>query len=179
MWRIGIVLMTGVLALSPKTAFATVYTFQDTESSALSVTPVSFSFSLDTATATTTTTVNGSSTIFSNVVITDNGTSSSGNSAAASFTTDLASPLFFWVDTSLMPFYSGSGTGIVFNTGTFAIADGATDGEGTLIISSGSAGPVSVTPEPAPWLLLLTGGTMIPAFRISAAGRLRESKPAA
>ena len=61
-----------------------------------------------------------------------------------------------------MPFYSGSGTGIVFNAGTFDIADGATEGEGTLIISSGSAGPVSATSEPAAWLLLLTGATMIP-----------------
>ena len=49
-----------------------------------------------------------------------------------------------------MPFYSGSGTGIVFNAGTFDIADGATEGEGTLIISSGSAGRSLQLPSPRP-----------------------------
>ena len=154
MWRFGIVIAAAAMILSSGLASATVYTFQDTETSALSSSPVSFDFSLDTATAG----VSAGGATFDDVAIDENGTASEGNSVVASFTTDLSSgSLFFWVDTSTEPFYSGSGTGIAFNTGTFAIADGLTDGEGTLTIS---AGAVSATPEPATWMLLLSGGAV-------------------
>ena len=151
MRRFGVVLTIGWMMALPVAASATVYTFQDMETSALSPLPVSFSFSLDTALAEVT---NGNDATFSNVAITQNGTTVAGNTVGASFGTNLSSPLFFLIDTSTTPFYSGLGTGIVFNTGSFAIADGATDGEGTLTISSDAVAP---TPEPATWALLLTG----------------------
>ena len=169
MWRFSIAVLAASMTLLPKTASATAYNFSATEMSALSPSPVSFTFSLDTTTANLT----GNSTAFNNVSIRENGTLFSGNSVAASFATDLSSPLFFFVDTSLENFYSGSGTNITFNTGTFAIADGATDGEGTLTISSV---PVSPVPEPTTWTLLFTGLAMIFAAlrfkRSSEAGRL-------
>ena len=151
MLRFGIVLAAASMTLLPMSASATVYNFQDTETSALSPSPVSFSFSLDTATAA------GSSTgtTFNNITINENGTLFSGDSVEATFTTDLGSPLFFLIDTGSEPFYSGSGTGITFNVGTFPIANGAKDGEGTLTISANSVSPV---PEPATWTLLLVGG---------------------
>lgn len=156
MWRISIAVLAASMTLLPNTASAAAYSFSATEMSALSPSPVSFTFSLDTTTANLT--ANG--TTFNNVSITENGTLFPGKSVGASFTTDVSSPLFFFVDTSLQPFYSGSGTGITFNTGTFAIADGLTDGEGTLTIS---AAPVSPVPEPAPWTLLFTGLAMTAA----------------
>ena len=169
MWRFSIVVLAASITLLPKTASATAYSFSATETSALSPSPVSFTFSLDTTTANLT----GSGTAFNNVSIRENGTLFSGNSVGASFTTNLSSPLFFFVDTSLGPFYSGSGTNIIFNVGTFAIADGETDGEGTLTIS---AVPVSPVPEPTAWVLLFTGLAMTFAAlrfkRSSEAGRL-------
>ena len=168
MWRFVIATMATAMALSPSLASATVYTFQDTETSALSSSPVSFSFTLDTATAAASGSGITLATLFNGVSIEENGIPTSG-SVDATFTTDLSSPLFFWVDTSLEPFYAGSGTGIAFNTGTFAIADGLTDGEGTLTIS---ASPVAPTPEPAPWLLLLTGAAgAVTASRLSRRSR--------
>ena len=146
------------MALLPNVASATVYNFNATETSALSPGPVTFSFSLDTTMAQ----ANAGTTSFSNVSISENGTAFPGNTISAQFGTDLASPLFFLIDTSPDPFYTGSGTGITFNTATFAIADGATDGEGTLTISTG---PSSPTPEPATWTLLLTGGAAAASAR--------------
>ena len=156
MWHFRTILAAASVTLSPYVASATVFNFHDTETSALSLSPVSFSFSLDTATATP----NGASTTFNGVLIDENGTLTPRNSVGASYTTNLSSPLFFLVDTSSLPFYSGSGTGIRFNTGTFAIADGATDGEGILTISANTTSPV---PEPATWDLLLTGGAIAAA----------------
>ena len=161
MWRFGIIVVAASMAFVPKTASATVYSFSDTETSALSPSPVTFTFSLNTAADTVT--ANGTS--FNNVPILRNGTLFASNSVGASFTTNLSSPLFFFVDTSLVPFYSGAGTNLSFNIGTFAIADGANDGEGTLTIS---AVPVSPVPEPATWTLLFTGLAMTAAaFRFS------------
>ncbi len=153
MWRFPMVVLAASMMLLPKTASATAYSFSATETSALSSSPVNFTFSLDTTTATST--ANG--TAFNNVSIRENGTLFSGDSIGASFTTNLSSPLFFFVDTSLGPFYSGSGTNLVFHVGTFAIADGYTDGEGTLTVS---ADPVSPVPEPTAWTLLFTGLAM-------------------
>ncbi len=166
MLRSGLLLAISSMMLLPTMASATVYTFQATETSALSPSPVDFSFVLNTATAVG----NASGTTFNDVAIDENGTVTTGNSVGASFTTDLSSPLFFWIDTSvpLVPFYSGSGTGLTFNTGTFAIADGLTDGEGTLTLSGGPASP---TPEPESWVLLCTGGAMA-----LAAGRFSRSR---
>ncbi len=161
--HLGWMVAAACLTLAPQLASATVYSFQDTEVSALSPSPVTFAFSLDTATAL----ASASGTTFNGVTIDENGTTSAGNSLEASFTTDLASSLFFWVDTSTTPFYTGTGTGLTFNTGTFAIADGLTDGEGTLTITSASSTPVSPTPEPATWMLLLTGGAMAVVARRS------------
>lgn len=131
--------------------------------SALSPSPVDFSFALHSATAV----CSASGTAFNDIVIDENGTFVSGNSIGATSQTTLSSPLFFWIDTSLEPLYSGSGTGITFNPGTFAIVDGATDGEGTLAISANSTSP---TPEAATWALLLTGAAMA-----LAAGRFTRS----
>ncbi len=167
MWRLGIAIAALLTTLLPKVASATVYTFHDTETSALSPSPVTFTFSLDTASAV----VAAGGATFQNVSINENGTLFPGDSIGASFTTDLSSPLFFWIDTGLTAFYAGSGTGIVFNVGTFPIADGLTDGEGTLIVSAGTASPV---PEPASWTLLLAGcSTAVAARRVS--GMLRAS----
>ena len=161
MGRCETVLLAAAMTLLPRVAAATVFNFYDTETSALSPTPQSFMFSLDTATAVG----DASGTTFNNVSITDNGATISGNTIGASFTTYLSSPLFFLIDTGLQPFYSGVGTGITFNVGSFPVADGATDGEGTLTISAGTAPPV---PEPATWTLLLTGcSTLAAAGRFS------------
>ncbi len=171
MWRFRIVIVAAALILSSRLASATVYTFQDTETSALSPSPVSFDFSLSTETAG----ASAGGATFNDVAIDENGTSSAANSVVASFTTNLSSgSLFFWVDTSTEPFYSGSGNGIVFNTDTFAIADGLTDGEGTLTIS---AGAVSATPEPATWVLFLSGGA-VAAVAGCASRRLKANNAA-
>jgi hypothetical protein len=166
MWRSGIMIAAALLTLLPTVASATVYTFHDTESSALSPSPVIYTFSLDTTVAVG----SAGGATFNNVVIDENGAPSSGNSIGATFGTYLGSPLFFLIDTSLEPFYSGSGTGINFNAGTFSIADGATDGEGILTIS---ANAVSPAPEPASWTLMLTGG----ALAAAAGCFYRKSKP--
>ena len=160
MRRFGLVVAIASMALLPEMALATVYGFQDTETSGLSPVPVSFTFSLDTATAGN----SGDATSFNNVAISENGVLSSGNTVDASFATNLSSPLFFFVDTALQPFYSGSGTSISFNPGTFAIADGATDAEGTLTISAASA---SAVPEPATWALLFAGIAITAVLRLS------------
>ena len=160
MRRFGLVVAIASMTLLPEMALATVYGFQDTETSGLSPVPVSFTFSLDTATAGN----SGDATSFNNVAISENGVLSSGNTVDASFATNLSSPLFFFVDTALQPFYSGSGTSISFNPGTFAIADGLTDAEGTLTISAASA---SAVPEPATWALLFAGAAMTAALRLS------------
>ena len=159
MWRSRIVLAAALMTLLSGVASATVYTFQSTDTSALSPNPVSFSFSLDTATAVS----SGNGATFNNVSIIRNGVSSSGNSITAAFGTEIESPLFALIDTSSLmePFYSGAGSGIVFNLATFAIAEGFTDGEGTLTIASNAVSPV---PEPATWTLLLTGGAIAAAW---------------
>ena len=146
MWYVGrLAAITAILL--PNLASATVYEFHSTETSALSSSPTSFDFALDTTLAS----VAGGATSFSNITISKNGVPAPGNTVQASFTTDIASPLFFLVDTSLVPFYSGTGVNIAFNPGTFAIADGLTDGEGTLAISSPSV------PEPPAWALVSSG----------------------
>ena len=150
--RLGMIVAAGAITLLPRIASATVYNFQSTESSALS-SSTSFSFSLNTAAAV----INANGTGFNNITITKNGTSISGNSVEATFTTSLGSGrLFFFTDTNTptLPFYSGSGTDISFDSGTFEIADGLTDGEGTLTIA---AVPISAVPEPATWAVLFAG----------------------
>lgn len=165
--RYGILVATALMTLLPKLAVATTYNFNATETSGLSPSPVNFTFALDTATATS----GANGTTFSNVTIDENGTPIPGNSVGASFTTYLSSPLFFLIDTDTTPFYSGTGSGIAFNVGTFAIADGATDGEGTLSITTASA-----VPEPATWGLLLAGALLLPVvLRSSPAARKRVS----
>ncbi len=134
-------------------ALASVYNFQATETSALSPSTTTFDFSLDTSGAT----FAAGTTTFNGVAISENGTTFPNNIVGTSFNTNLSSPLFFFVDTdpTMLSFSSGTGSGIVFNTGTFAIADGATDGEGTLTISaSPTASPV---PEPSTWSLMIVG----------------------
>ena len=145
-----------VAVVMPAHAMAAVYDFQSTEISALSPLPVTFSFSINTSDAV----LNSSGfTDFPNVSINDSGTVSTGNTVGASFNTDLSSSLFFLIDTSTIPFSSGAGTSILFNTGTFAIADGATDAEGQLTISSASAVPS--VPEPSTLALMAAGVSMI------------------
>ncbi len=158
------ILAAHLMTLLPKVASATVYNFNATEMSALSPVPVSFVFSLDTSTAY----VDSGVTMFNNIRIDENGTTSFGNTVGAQYGTDLGSPLFFLIDTGLQPFYLGSGPGITFNVGSFPIADGATDGEGTVNISAGNTSPV---PEPATWTLLLTGSAAAGAARLKLLGR--------
>ena len=133
----------------PAPALATVYDFQSTETSALSPSPVSFAFSLNTSEAV----FSAGATNFNNVSIDENGASIPGNTVGIPFDTNISSPLFFLVDTATTPFSSGTGPAITFNTGTFAIADGATDGEGHLTISS--------IPEPSTVSLMAAGLSMI------------------
>ena len=135
-------------ALSSTVAAAAIYTFDATETSALSPSPVAFNFSVDTASAF----VNGVATSFNDVTISKNGVPSMGNTVNATYTTSLASPLFYLIDTDTRPFYSGIGAAIRFHQGSFAVADGATDGEGTLTISGTSA-----VPEPAAWGFMIIG----------------------
>ena len=160
MYRSGIMIAAALTVASPRIASATAYDFSAVETSALSASPETFSFSLDTATAGASS--GGAS--FSNVTITENGRPIVGNTLTASFTTNLASPLFFFVDTSpsTVPFYTGTGSGIVFNTGSFAIAEGLTEGEGTLTIAAASD---SAVPEPATWAVLLAGLALMAAGR--------------
>ncbi len=147
------------LAALTHVASATIYNFNATETSALSPSPVTFSFSLDTATASLTP---AGATTFSNISITEDGKTIAKNTIGAEFGTNISSPLFFWIDTGLNSFYTGSGTGIAFNLASFPIADGVTDGEGTLKITSTAPAP---TPEPASWVLLLTGCTAAASVR--------------
>ncbi len=147
------VVLTGLMMVLPRLAAATTYNFSASEVSALSPSPVSFAFALDTATAA----VRANGATFSDITIMENGTPVTANSVGAQYGTDLSSPLFFWIDTSLTPFYSVAGADLVFNTGTFAIADGATDGEGTLVISQAGN---SAVPEPATWGLLFAGSLL-------------------
>ena len=167
MWSFRLAMAIAAMTLIPKLASATTYNFQATETSALSPSPVSFTFSLDTSTAYLSPT---GSTTFLNVPVEENSATFPGNTVDAEFGTDLSSPLFFLIDTSSTPFTSGSGAAIIFNIGSFAIADGATDGEGTLQISSTPAAP---TPEPSTWILLLTGSAA-PAFARRLSWRSRE-----
>lgn len=139
------------LVLLPGSAFATLYNFSSTESSALG--SPAFSFTLDTSTAVNT----GNGTSFPKVTINDSGVLTMGNTVSLVTPTELASPGFFFIDTDVpgpKPFSAGTGTDTVFNVGTFSIADGLTDGEGTLIISNAL---VSAVPEPSTWLLMITG----------------------
>lgn len=154
MSSLRLALAAAALTLLPTFASATSYSFQATEMSALSPSSVTFTFSLDTATASLSP---SGGTLFNNVSITENGMTVAGNNVFAQYGTDLGSTLFFFIDTSLQPFFTGSGTEISFNIGTFAIADGATDGEGTLQISSNASPAPSATPEPSSLALLGTG----------------------
>ena len=161
MHRSGMMVAAALTMASPGIASATAYTFSEAEISALG--SETFTFSLDTATAGNSS--GGAS--FSNITITANGRPSAGQTVTASFTTNLSSgSLFFLVDTSTTPFYTGTGTGITFNTGTFAIADGLTDGEGTLTVAA--AAPV---PEPATWAVLLGGLAVATAAGIARRAR--------
>ena len=166
--RYGMLVATALMTLLPKLAHGTTFNFNATETSALSPVPVNFTFALDTAAAER----GAGGTVFDNVTIGENGTLVPGNSVGASFGTYLSSPLFFLIDTDSSPFYTGAGSGLVFNVGTFKIADGATDGEGTLSISEASA---SAVPEPATWVLLFGGGLLAPVMlRSSGATRKRD-----
>ena len=146
MRRFGTTFVALMAFALPVRAVATVFDFSATEKSALSPSPVTFDFALNTSSAMLSP---SGPTDFFNVAIFENGTLSSGNTISAQFGTDLGSPLFFLIDTSPSAFFSGSGSGITFNVGNFNIADGATDGEGTLNIA--------VVSEPASWLFLLCG----------------------
>lgn len=153
MRSISLVTAALVTTLFSGHALASVYNFQATETSALSPSATMFNFSLDTSVAT----LVAGTTNFGGVAISKNGTTVPNNTVGIPFNTNISSPLFFFVDTdpTMHSFSSGTGSGIVFNTGTFAIADGATDGEGTLTISAiPTASPV---PEPSTWSLMIIG----------------------
>lgn len=140
-------------------ATATIYTFHSTEVSALSATPATFDFNLDTASAVAdANALFGSPTTFGGVTINTNGAPVLGNTVKTSFGTQLSSPLFSFISTDSGPFYTGSGTDINFNTGNFTIASQFTNGIGTLTISEVAA---SAVPEPATWLLMFGGIGMV------------------
>ena len=136
--------------LLPRVALADVFDFHSVEISALG--SPTFDFSLDTASAVSTT----SGFSFSDVTILKDGTASTGNTVGAAYGVNLSSPSFFLVNTdpSGTPFYLVNGSHLSFNSGTFAIADGATDGEGTLTITNST---VSAAPEPSAWILMIIG----------------------
>lgn len=165
---IAIAAAATLLAL-PQLAAAEVFSFHSTETSALG-SPV-YDFSLDTSKAT----VAAEGFNFADVTISKDGVATTGNSVGAAYGTNISSPLFFYVDTdpSSKPFYTLDSNGLVFNTGAFSIADGNTDGEGTLTISGS---PVSAAPEPGAWTLLIAGvACMGAALRFS---RRRQGTPA-
>ena len=142
---------TACIALLPGSAFATIYDFQSSEMSALG--SPTYSFALDTSNAA----ANGTGTSFSGVTIDDSGTVTTGNTVSFPASTELSGPSFFFVDTDVpgpKSFGQGSGKDVTFNVGTFSIADGFTEGKGTLNISSDS---VSAAPEPSAWLLMFAG----------------------
>lgn len=159
MRRYGILAALAGMAL-PQAALAQIYTFHSTELSALSPSPSVFDFTLDAATATAI----AAGTSFGNVTISHNGVATTGNTLTASFGTNIGGSPFFLVDTSpdsaTRPFYSGSGPAITFNPGVFAIADGLTNGKGTLTIG---AVAVSAVPEATTWAAMLLGFGLIGA----------------
>ncbi len=137
-------------AVLPSSAFAAVYDFSSTETSALG--SPSYSFDIDTSTGI----ASGGATLFSNVTIDDSGVSSSGNTVTFASPTELGSSSFFFIDTDTptKDFGAGAGPAVIFNPGIYKIADGETDGEGSLVISQVG---VSAAPEPSTWLLMLAG----------------------
>ena len=137
-------------AVLPSSAFAAVYDFSSTETSALG--SPSYSFNIDTSTGV----ANGGVTMFSNVTIDDSGVSSSGNIVTFASPTELGSSSFFFIDTDTptKDFGAGAGPAVIFNPGTYKIADGETDGEGSLVISQAG---VSAAPEPSTWFLMFAG----------------------
>ena len=142
---------TACLVLLPGGAFAAIYNFQSSETSALG--DPTYSFALNTAD----TISNGSETSFSGVTIDDSGTTTIGNMVSFLTPTELSGPSFFFVDTDApgpKAFGEGLGTNTTFNPGAFSIADGFTEGEGTLDISNISS---SAAPEPSTWLLMIAG----------------------
>ena len=149
MWLVSAIVCAFAI---PGSALATVYDFRSTEMSALG--NPAFSFVLDTSKAA----YDMGVTTFTGVTITQDGVPSAGDSVFIPDTTDIGSPLFFFIDTDVpvtKAFDSGAGTGITFNAGTYSIADGAKDGEGTLTISA--------APEPTTWALMIAGVGMIGA----------------
>ncbi len=139
---------TAALTFLPALASASIYDFKSTETSALG--NPAYSFALDTSQAHD----SGGVTSFTNVTIDKNGVPDAGNTVTLVSSDEVASPLFFFIDTDVpnpKPFYSGSGTTTTFNVRTFSIADGFTDGEGSLVISA------ATVPEPGTWLLMLVG----------------------
>ena len=151
MRKLWLIAAVASIAVVPEIAFSAVYDFSSTETSALG--DPAYTFSLDTSKAVL---ANGV-TSFSGVTIDDSGTTSTGNTISLVSPTTISGPSFFFIDTDVptpKPLFSGSGTDTVFNTGSFSIADGFTEGEGVLTISEGS---VSAAPEPNNWLLMFAG----------------------
>ena len=136
---------------APTGAVAAVYSFTSNEVSAIG--DPSYSFQLNTASGVE----SSDGTTFSDVTIDDDGETSTGNTISFSSPTQLGSPLFFFSDTDVpgpVAFGSGSGADVIFNVGSYKVADGFTEGAGTLTISGSS---VSAAPEPSAWLLLFAG----------------------
>ena len=137
----------------PGSALAKVYDFHSTETSAVG--NPTFSFSLDTTQAEEISGV----TSFSDVTIYEDGVKMLDNTISLPSSSTIASPLFFLIDTDTpvtKSFDAGSGADVTFNIGTFTIADGNTDGEGTLTISA--------APEPGAWALMVAGLGVVGAF---------------
>ena len=138
------------LALSSQAANAAVYDITANETSAFG--PETISIDLDTAGAV----VSNGQTSFLDTTVKINGVLQPSD-VFTTTTNNIGGSSFFFVDTNTpdpKAFYSGSGESTVFNTGAYIIADGATDGEGTLNISNGQ---VSAAPEPSTWLLMIAG----------------------
>ena len=143
--------IAAAVVVLPSSAFAAVYNFSSTETSAIG--NPTYTFAIDTATGVE----SGGATSFSGVTIAVNGAKSTGNTISFPSPTELGSSLFFFIDTDVpgpKSFGMGSGASVTFDPGTFSIADGFTEGEGTLTISEAA---VSAAPEPSAWLLMITG----------------------
>ena len=139
-----------ILAGASRAANAAAYDITAHETSAFG--PEVVSIQLDTSDAV----ASGGQTTFSEATVEINGAFQAGGVFTTN-TNNIGGDGFYFIDTdtpNTKEFYTGSVTGTVFNSGTYTVADGATDGAGTLNIIGG---PVSAAPEPSTWLLMIAG----------------------
>ena len=146
----------GVALLNAAPTLADTYDLDFSETSAFG--PATYQAVVDTADAVDT----SSGTTFREAEISRGGAVLPASALSVLYGTNIASNYFFLIDTDTptRDFYTGSGTDVRFNVGSYSIADGATDGEGRLTISDTS---ISAAPEPGTWGLMLAGVALLGA----------------